>query len=602
MLTRFFLETSQPLRDSSEEEEEEERSGDGDGRIVLVQQFFVSRDAARRKEIQFALLKNATNALVDKVFLLNERVYASWELGAAAAAAPSPKIEQVLLATPARLTYADALRFARERADVLDRDFVALANADIYTDASLALLRRSRFARREPRAVLALARHELQHARRFAATQGVFPRFDSQDLWIFRARDLRALPEHLLALFDFPLGVPGCDNKLLYLLHLLRFRVFNTPLEIRAVHCHASLERDYLKRPSSVPTIPPPYGFCAPHGIARPALAPSFGIALFPPPPAAAAAAAAADSAFEADNRVLRSYLLAQRARGRAVLVPALHHDALWRLQHLLAQPQPLAQHVRVEIQEIVYHLHTEHGLVLDSVEDVDAQLDLEKIAFAHSELFAVRETFLHDRQWVSDLALRFADLDRPAAALSGFEMVSENNNTPPAPRRALLQCSVMEAYHYNVLIPSEPWTYALRGLRLLVVLGGTGIEVAQLQQQWTRRAELFRGSDLFPDCVLAAALCPSRAQMLHDDGFREQLDAVRDLYDVALVSAEIWGNAVCGYIFDSHGRSAIHVGPALALMLGVVASAAQQRPDLLRLYRSDAWIEMDAGAGAGAA
>ena len=50
-------------------------------KIHLFQQFFIHSDEKRQEEIKFCLKKNVENNLIDKIYLLNERIYKEEELG-----------------------------------------------------------------------------------------------------------------------------------------------------------------------------------------------------------------------------------------------------------------------------------------------------------------------------------------------------------------------------------------------------------------------------------------------------------------------------------------------------------------------------------------
>ena len=55
--------------------------------MVLVQQYYLDADAVRRRENRECLERNAANPCIDRIILLNERLYSEEELGV-----PSDKI------------------------------------------------------------------------------------------------------------------------------------------------------------------------------------------------------------------------------------------------------------------------------------------------------------------------------------------------------------------------------------------------------------------------------------------------------------------------------------------------------------------------------
>ena len=49
--------------------------------IFLIQQFFISDNKERQKEINFCLKENVKNKLFTKIILINEKIYTKEELG-----------------------------------------------------------------------------------------------------------------------------------------------------------------------------------------------------------------------------------------------------------------------------------------------------------------------------------------------------------------------------------------------------------------------------------------------------------------------------------------------------------------------------------------
>lgn len=83
---------------------------------------------------------------------------------------------------------------------------------------------------------------------------------DSQDVWIFQG-DVDTIAEA-----DFPLGKPGCDNKIAFLLEKAGYNVLNPSLTIKTFHKHLVEVRNYLneKGEQFEPGIPPPYKILTP--------------------------------------------------------------------------------------------------------------------------------------------------------------------------------------------------------------------------------------------------------------------------------------------------------------------------------------------------
>lgn len=87
---------------------------------------------------------------------------------------------------------------------------------------------------------------------------------DSQDAWVFHG-----VPKGIDA--PFPMGIPGCDNRLLWLIQQAGYRISNPSRTIRAMHLHNVAWRSYLADPDGVARggdkielIPGPYAFAKP--------------------------------------------------------------------------------------------------------------------------------------------------------------------------------------------------------------------------------------------------------------------------------------------------------------------------------------------------
>lgn len=90
---------------------------------------------------------------------------------------------------------------------------------------------------------------------------------DSQDSWIVCGG-----PHQVDC--EYPMGIPGVDNRLIYELRQAGFKVSNPSKTIRSYHLHQSQYRSYLQGESGrgrggekIERIPPPYSFEAPHEL-----------------------------------------------------------------------------------------------------------------------------------------------------------------------------------------------------------------------------------------------------------------------------------------------------------------------------------------------
>ena len=550
-----------------------EGGGEGDGGacpIVLVQQFYLDpKSQERQDEVRFCLLKNLTNSSVAHIYLLNEREFSATELlGNSPSSSSSSSSLHLLLENKVtqrnigqRLSFRHVFDLAN---DLTTRTtYMAFANADIYFDATGLARVRAESDIHRARKLFALARTETgQNARLFASTDGVFPRFDSQDAWIMHSRFM--LPPHVSAferatVLDFPLGVPGCDNKFLYVMtRLLQFEAYNCPLAVRAFHCHRSTQRNYSHSP-----IPFPYAFCLPHGVPAALLAPSFGVDPVQTHPS-----------LDEDSRRLFEYMDHKLSIGEAFVVPRLLDGD--GLSWYPADDQAIRASV----------LAGGGGNNNNNRLTDDALRVAVRAVFQSSELVLGQDLRLVGGGGGGS---RGGDIPR-GLMRAGKTVVSE---------------SVLELYHVHHAL--------LRDRRLLIVTSGEATR-ALVERQWTRLRAVFEKEgggekeeenllDFFPDCVAeVVAIPPSPAPKPPSASSSEKeepeeppdnmlwLDAAaaRWDYDVALVALgdHAVSHLVCAHVFVRHGKSAVNVGEALLASLGISsANFAADRPDVARMH-----------------
>ena len=215
--------------------------------ITLITQFHIALDAVRKAEIRYALRRNMENEHIDKIILLNERIYTVEELGV-----ENPKIEQRVIGH--HLEFRDVLM-------IRPFGFLVFANNDIFLDETIASIRRTDIV--DSRKMYALLRYEFNGSTKTSQLFG--PRADSNDTFILHSN--LALNQKQIDLFNFKFGQLGCDNKLCYLFSTFGIKVVNDPLLIRSYHCHSDMTRRY-----ALASLNPPYMSVAPHGVNCPVL------------------------------------------------------------------------------------------------------------------------------------------------------------------------------------------------------------------------------------------------------------------------------------------------------------------------------------------
>ena len=208
--------------------------------VRLFSTFFPEKNPARRAEYDECLRRNLACAEIDVVCLLAE--------GDGMAPPGSPKLRAQRISK--RPHYSDYFAWIAQLAQ--PSDVSVIANADIFFDGQLGLFRLWNLPERT---VLALARWDMGHD----GTASLFDRNDSQDSWICRG-PLRGVNG------DFPIGVPRCDNRILYELEEAGCRVANPSFSLRSYHLHEGRRAEYAG--ATLPHfVAPPYRYLWPHNL-----------------------------------------------------------------------------------------------------------------------------------------------------------------------------------------------------------------------------------------------------------------------------------------------------------------------------------------------
>ena len=140
---------------------------------------------------------------------------------------------------------------------------------------------------------------------------------------------------------------------------------------------------------------------------------------------------------------------------------------------------------------------------------------------------------------------------------------------------------------------PENPWTKALAGKKVLVVHPFT----ESIEQQYQKREQLFRGTDILPEFELQTLKSVQSAAGEHDNRFATWFDALewtkneiqkRD-FDVAILGCGAYGFPLAAEIKRS-GRQAIHLGGVTQLLFGILG-ARWDDDTVIQNYVNDAWV-----------
>ena len=187
-------------------------------RINLVIEYYISGNSERQEELDHCLQHNLNNAHIDQVYLFYDKNECNHQ---------HEKITSVKVS--GRLHYSDFFRFIKN-GEFNSQEIFILANSDIHFDDSLGTLKGHDLSGK----AICLTRYENDILHKHP--------HESQDTWIINAGNI---PDGLILDSMFTLGVPGCDNRIAYLLNKHRFTPCNPCKDIKSYHKHASSFRTY---------------------------------------------------------------------------------------------------------------------------------------------------------------------------------------------------------------------------------------------------------------------------------------------------------------------------------------------------------------------
>lgn len=194
--------------------------------IRLFINYYEDVNPDRQAELLECICRNLVNPYIDKIHVLID--------------APTPSEfnndKVVLHQIITRPSYDDFIAIIKSVSSQDDVNIIS--NTDIWFDHTIDMVRYI-----EHHTLYALSRYD---------DNILWDHADSQDCWIFRLPIEVPLP--------FKLGIPGCDNRLLYVFHKAGWKISNSSLSIKTHHIHKTNIRNY--KPTD--QVPGPYGLCKP--------------------------------------------------------------------------------------------------------------------------------------------------------------------------------------------------------------------------------------------------------------------------------------------------------------------------------------------------
>ena len=217
--------------------------------VNIISSFYIDKNDIRQQEIEYCLIENFKNPNIDKVitFLCDsaskERISQIIDLYKL----DRSKFNPLNYDLPNRPTYNDHFAITQK----FQNDINIISNSDIMFDEEGIKMVIDYFIDNGKKKCIALSRWELKND--YSLTNATLLDYEwSQDCWIFYGGvDSNES-------YSFPLGKPGCDNRIAMVLSENGYDVTNPSKTVRTFHLHLSQVRNYVSN-SDADRVPPPY-------------------------------------------------------------------------------------------------------------------------------------------------------------------------------------------------------------------------------------------------------------------------------------------------------------------------------------------------------
>ncbi len=327
--------------------------------LWFLTQYYIPEKNRRAKEIRKCLDMNVENPLIDKIVLLNEKIYFNES---------KKKIQEVVIGK--RLTYADVLQWIHEHAP--KNVICVFANADIWLDS---VMWRDAWTAKWEDVFVALLRWDVQEDGSESKLFG--PRNDSQDTWAVLSDSVKSRTWNWDSV-RIPFGKAGCDNAITVEMLRQKFLIVNPALSLKTHHYQVSGFRTY--DPSDV-VDRPMFMYVDPNGIHD--MEPIFNISKFQD--STLEFSAFSRSLSSVQPKVLDTFCK-MLERGERYMMNAKDKNTF------LSQSMP--------IYKYNHAFQTPRGLVYSYNKLYIGKEEASKEAWAHSQLSSITPAFSIDRSF----------------------------------------------------------------------------------------------------------------------------------------------------------------------------------------------------------
>ena len=509
--------------------------------IILVTQFYIDKNESRQREILDTLRLNLNNISIDMIYLFNERIYSETEMNISNNKNKS-KIKQICIG--ARLKFSDIFKYI-ETNNV--KGYILISNSDIFFDDSLRTIYKTNLSTEKK--IYSQLRFE------YNKKQGINligPRGDSQDTWIFHTNF--NIDDKHQKLFNFELGIPGCDNHIIYLFMILGYRVYNEPYIIKTYHNHATQKRNYNNNSNR---------------IGKP------WIRLIPALPENSSNFSKYNDNWWRfnlleENHKFRDYLSEMINGNKKFIIPRIAgiENNYAQLGMSILSNKKVSDNENNYIKQTMGTMKNNAGINIKDINGIIRYSQLYLEAFKKCEMYF---------EW------------EPWGIVYKYIVNSHNFINSNFKQKKRFWAVTLDIFHN---IYNNPWTLALKGKRILII----SPFIKSFEEKLEIRKEIY-GIDLFPDCSFVfikppqtQADCQSQDFEVELNNFMDKIKLIKDEFDIALCSCGGYGNLICSKLYDMD-KSSIYVGGVLQMYFGVYGSRwMRERGDILRLFMNEHW------------
>lgn len=506
------------------------------GNINLFQQFYINNIYERQNEIRKTLLYNCNNNSINNIYLLNERIYNDEELGV-----KSDKIKQIVINK--RMTYQDVFTFVNN--NNID-GYIIISNSDIFFDKTINNIQKCEVIK--DKKVYCLNRFNFNSNHLSGLDLDLSGRPDCQDVWIYHSKFNNILFNK--DIFDITLGIPGCDNKIIYLFKLLGFNCYNEPEIIKSYHFHKIITRNYDEN-----TKRPNYPYYAIFPVLKHDYIDNcrnkFEYLSFD---------------INDENKKIYDYILTNINNNKKFIIPqiTIPDNNLAFTGFLLSENKNNNDFVKFK---------DDLRVMVDRFVNINSINDIQRYSRIYLESFHRCSTYIKWEPW-------------------GSVYFNTSQSHYFIEKNFVKNINLWgEAFYQFYNIYNNPWSISLKGKKLLIISEFNNI----IREKLYNRKKIY-GIDLYPECEFNFIDLTEDDKKLDYDILVKKLfnniNNLTDNFDIALLSCQGLSNLLLSYI-DDINKSGIVVNSFLEISFGIYNNDFEERhQDIIKLYKNEYWTK----------